>query len=297
MAWLKLIRWQNLLIILLTQLVVWYCLLLPQGPVVLNFAHFLLLSGSTVLIAAAGYIINDYFDIKIDQVNHPEKVVLGKSIVRKHAIIAHTIINVIALAMAGYVAAFAHHYEWLLVQLGCTGLLWFYSTTYKRQYISGNIIVSALTSLTVVILYVYEPAMTNFSATLAVWILGVYTFFAFMLTWIRELVKDMEDMEGDAAEGCVTMPIEKGLQYAARFATVLAVLVIIPMLISAAALYHHGYTAMTIYVVALLALPLTAWIWYLWQGIANPAHYHKCSRILKMIMVSGVCLLLIYKLQ
>ncbi len=304
MAWLRLVRWQNLLIILLTQSLVWYCIVVPQNPVVLNFFRFSLLTLSTVLIAAAGYIINDYFDIKIDQVNHPEKVVLGKVIARKTAIIAHTVINIIALVLAGYVAAYAHHYEWLLLQLGCTGLLWFYSTTYKRQYISGNITVAILTALTVICLYVYEPAMRAVTTSplqpdtaSARLLLLIYAYFAFMLTWIRELVKDMEDMAGDSAEGCVTMPIKRGLAYASRFASGLAVLAILPLVLFAVGLYVYGLYGMAFYVLVLLAAPLATWIWYLWHGAASPAHYHKCSRMLKVIMVLGVCLLLIYKFQ
>ena len=295
--WFRLIRWQNLLIIFLTQLVVWYCLIVPCNPTVLLPVRFLLLSLSTVLIAAAGYIINDYFDIRIDQVNHPEKVVLGKSIPRKNAIVAHTVINIVALVLAGYVAASARHYEWLLIQLGCTGLLWFYSTTYKRQYLTGNITVALLTSRTIISLYIYEPAMRLPAASLPVWVLAVYAFFAFMLTWIRELIKDMEDLEGDAAGGCVTIPIRRGLLYATRYASVLAMLVILPLLFSAAALYHFGYYILTIYVLALLVLPLAGWIFFLWKGPPGSAHYHKCSRWLKIIMILGICSLLIYKIH
>jgi len=124
MPWLQLIRWKNLLIVFLTQFLAWWCVILPGMPVVLTPLHFLLLSLSTVLIAAAGYIINDYFDIKIDTINKPEKVVLEKIIPRKQAIIAHSLLNVVALILAGYVAAQAHHYEWLL--LHAAALVLFY---------------------------------------------------------------------------------------------------------------------------------------------------------------------------
>ncbi|GAA4462476.1 geranylgeranylglycerol-phosphate geranylgeranyltransferase [Nemorincola caseinilytica] len=261
-----------------------------------------------MLIAAAGYIINDYFDIKIDQVNHPEKVVLGKVIPRKTAIIAHTLINVVAIALAGSVALAARHPEWLALQLTCTALLWVYSTTYKRRYMSGNIIVSALTAFTVVALFVYEPRLhlaagaplTRSRAALSslpVWILAVYAYFAFMLTWVREIVKDMEDIEGDAVDGCVTMPIKRGLGYAAWFASALAALAIIPLVIWGVVLLQYEYTMLGTYILALLALPLAVWIGYLWRGPAGPAHYHAASRMLKVIMLLGISSLLIYKFQ
>ena len=310
MAWLRLMRWQNLIIIALTQLLAWWCVVLPQGPQLLTLPHALLLITSTVVIAAAGYIINDYFDVRIDQLNHPDTVVLGKTIARKTAIKAHIAMNIAALLPAAWLAQTAGHPEWVTLQLFCIAMLWFYSTSYKRQYMTGNIIVSLLTGLTIVALFVYESTLQRLAklplaqmsrhairSSLPVWILLVYAGFAFLLTWIREIVKDMEDMEGDAAEGCLTMPISRGLGYATGFATVLAVAAMVPLVAGAVVLLRYGYLLVAGYALALLALPLAAWVWYLRRGQATPQHYHACSRLLKIIMVCGVCSLLIYKLQ
>jgi len=294
MAWLRLIRWQNLAIIAFTQFVVWWCVILPQGPAVLTAGNFAVLMLSTVLIAAAGYIINDYFDIKIDQLNRPGSVVLGSSIARKNAIIAHTILNSVALMPIAWIALRAGHPEWALLQAACTVMLWFYSTTYKRQYVTGNVMVAMLTALTILALYVYEPSLQG-KTNLPVWILAVYAFFAFVLTWMREIVKDMEDMEGDAAEGCVTMPIKNGLAFATRFTAALAVFAALPLAISSILLYRHGYTVMSVYVLVLLALPLLMWTTYLLRGKPITTHYSKCSRALKLIMVLGICALVVHK--
>src|SRR5579872_3290701 len=252
MPWLQLIRWQNLLIILLTQFLAWWYVVLPESPVILNAVNFCCLALSTILIAAAGYIINDYFDIKIDAINRPEKVVLEKTIPRKQAIIAHAVLNIIALALAGFVAAQARHYEWLLLQLLCIALLWFYSTDFKRQYITGNLVIALLTALTVIALIIYEPAIQHEASlplragvswhsdsSLPVWLLMAYAYFAFMLTWMREIVKDMEDFKGDEAEGCVTMPVKRGLKFATRYVLMLSALVIIPLIIASGVLYGH----------------------------------------------------------
>lgn len=308
-AWLQLIRWQNLLIIALTQLLAWWCIVLPQQPQVLHSFNMLLLSLSTVLIAAAGYIINDYFDIKIDQVNNPSKVVLGKVIDRKHAIKAHIGLNVLALALATYVAISAHHLLWPALQSACIALLWFYSTTFKRRYISGNVIVSLLTALTIITIIVYEPTLLlaasrplssasqpGTPSSLPFWMLGYYSYFAFILTWIREIVKDMQDLQGDEADGCVTLPIVRGLRYATYFATILALAAIIPLSISAAVLLIKGYWLLGIYILALLSIPLLLWCMYLWKR-ATTQHYAICSRFLKIIMVLGILSLLIYKIQ
>ena len=305
MPWLRLIRWKNLLIIFLTQLLAWWLVIVPESPEILNTINFLCLSFSTVLIAAAGYIINDYFDIKIDLINRSEKVVLEKVIPRKQAIISHTVLNVIALLLAGYVAAQAHHYEWLLLQVACTLLLWFYSTDLKRQYVTGNIAIAMLTAFTILVLVLYEPRiylnsggkLPSKAAILSApeWVLSIYAYFAFMLTWMREIVKDMEDFIGDEAEGCITMPIKKGLKYSATFTIMLAALVVIPLVIAAFILYQNQLPALSLYV-ALLIILLMIWCVFLSRG-ATMQHYHKASRGLKIIMLLGIFSLIIYHFQ
>ena len=265
MAWLRLIRWKNLLIVLFTQLLVWACVLLPMKqyaatPLLLTPLNLLCIALSTVLIAAAGYIINDYFDIKIDIINRPEKMVLEKRIPRKWGIILHTALNLIGLALAAYVARQAGHYEWLALQLSCTILLWFYSASFKRQFVTGNVVVALLTALTILTLMIYEPAThpyitQHYFLQIAdkkiinpVWVLGVYTYFAFMLTWMREIVKDMEDFKGDAEEGCVTMPIKIGLLKSARFSQLLGILAITPLIIGSIKLCNKEWWALGIYI-------------------------------------------------
>ena len=306
MPWLRLIRWKNLLIIFLTQFLVWGCVILPENPKVLVPFNFLLITVSTMLIAAAGYIINDYFDIKIDFINHPEKVILEKVIPRKQAIISHTVLNVIALFLAAIVAMQAHHLEWLFFQATCTVLLWFYSTHFKRQYVTGNIVVALLTALTIIVLIQYEPNMHrnlqsfSFSGALSTpeWVLCIYAYFAFMLTWMREIVKDMEDHIGDEAAGCVTMPIKRGLGYATRFTIVLAILVISPLVLVSILLFRHQYILPPLYIIGALVLPLILWSVFLYRpapdGKFTVQHYHKASRWLKVIMITGICSLLIY---
>lgn len=298
MSWLRLIRWKNLLVILLTQLLAWWCIVVPVGPAILSPFNFLCIALSTVLIAAAGYIINDYFDVKIDSINKPDKVILERSIPRKQAIILHTVLNVIALILAIYVARQAHNYEWVLLQLTCTLLLWFYSTHFKRQYVTGNLVVALLTALTIFTLFLYEPALqyaagAGFPASLPVWVLVIYSYFAFMLTWMREITKDMEDIKGDEAEGCVTMPIKKGLKYATGFTILLAALAIIPLAFAAFILFSVQLTLLAYYVIILLIAPLIAWSVFITRG-ATEAHYNNASHLLKLIMILGVCSLLIY---
>jgi 4-hydroxybenzoate polyprenyltransferase len=309
MVWLRLVRWNNLFIVLLTQLLIWGCVLLPlrewtNEAFLLNSLNFLLVCTSTVLIAAAGYIINDYFDIKIDAINRPDKAILDREINRRQALIVHSVLNILALLLAGFVAAQRGKWHWLWIQLFSTVLLFFYSSHFKRRYVIGNVVVALLTALTVFTLFVYEPALRSFlyrapmlkkeDAVLPnpVWVLGIYTGFAFILTWMREIVKDMEDHIGDEAEGCVTMPIRIGLQRSGRFTQLLSLTAIIPLLL--ASVKVQGLLGA--YTFFMLTLPLTIWVLML-NRKASTQHYHLMSRYLKVIMIFGIGSLIVYYFQ
>ena len=310
MAWLKLIRWYNLIIIFLTQLLAWAFVILPMRDaagdgLLLTTGNFLLIAFSTVLIAAAGYIINDYFDIKIDASNRPDRMVLEKRIPAKSAIVMHTVLNVIGIVLALKVARDGGQYKWILLQLSCTALLWFYSTHFKRQFMTGNIVVALLSAFTIVALMVYEPSLHGYAderpflhltdsiVPNPVWVLGVYTYFAFMLTWMREIVKDMEDFKGDAEQGCVTMPIKWGLQRSERFTQVLGVLAGLPLLNAGIKLILSGWWVFGVYTLVALVLPLTVWLIALGKK-ATKEHYYKQSSRIKLIMVLGILSLVIY---
>lgn len=310
MAWLRLIRWKNLAIIFLTQLFAWALVILPMQDygsktLLLDTPGFLTLSFATVLIAAAGYIINDYFDIKIDIINRPEKVILEKRIPIKMAIVMHSLLNVAGLFLAFLVAHKAGHLSWIAFQAICTILLWFYSTHFKRQFVSGNLVVALLTAFTIVVLILYEPALHGFinkspilrtgstAMPNPVWVLGVYAYFAFMLTWMREIVKDMEDFKGDAEQGCVTMPIKLGLQKSERFIQVIGVLAAFPLLNASIKLLLSGWYFLSIYTLGALVLPLVFWMIQLSKK-ATQQHYNNASRQLKIIMILGIVSLIIY---
>ena len=325
MNWLRLIRWKNLLIVFLTQLLVWYCLIykgyqwlqtisqwipFPSVAQRVTLLHsipfFFCISGSTFLIAAAGYIINDYFDLKIDIINRPDKVLIEKRIPMRSAIIAHSVLNIIALGLAGFLAFWYGHYEWLLLQITCTVLLWFYSTHFKKQYIIGNVAIALLTTLTIVVLLVYSPAMYLFAGMMMhirignnidfinpFWVCISYCFFAFTTTWMREIVKDMEDFKGDAAEGCMTMPIRRGLEFSQRFAQVIGIITIIALGVISFYLFQENKFLLSGYVLLLLLLPLIAWCIFL-QRRNTTEHYHAASKWLKVIMVAGICSLIVY---
>ena len=222
----NLIRLPNLLIIAVTQFAMRYLImdpLLPSAGFSLQFGnlHFMLLVFATMSIAAAGYIINDYFDTKTDRINKPEKVVVGVSVNRRTAMTLHVIFNLIGIGTGVYLSI---HIDLLAVSFIfflTAGLLWFYSTNYKRQFLVGNITVAFLTALVPIIVVLFEIPMlnreygnillqynSNFNY-IFIWVAG-FSIFAFITTLIREIIKDAEDFEGDAAYGMKTLPIVAG---------------------------------------------------------------------------------------
>jgi len=222
----RLIRFPNLLIIAATQYAMRYLLmepLLPSSTFELQFGElqFALLVFSTICIAAAGYIINDYFDTQADLINKPKRVVVGIKISRRIAMILHAVLNIIGIGSGVYLAFYIDLPSLSLVFMIATGLLWFYSTNYKRQFLVGNLSVAFLTGLVPLMVVLFEIPLLNkeygevmlrnnatFNYIFA-WV-GAFSFFAFLTTLIREVIKDAEDFEGDRAYGMKTIPIVLG---------------------------------------------------------------------------------------
>ena len=238
-AFFRLIRWPNLVFIVLTQVLFYYCILLPDltGPKnydnALRPAWFYLLSLSSILIAAAGYIINDYFDLNIDRVNKPERLVVDKIIKRRWTILWHWILSGLGVIIGAYVSLKVRNPFVALGNFGCVVLLWFYSTTFKRKLLIGNVLISLMTAWVILVLYVAEFKLAVFRDPVYHLMLSrlfkfasLYGGFAFIISLIREVVKDIEDMNGDARYGCRTMPIVWGVNVAKVFAATWLVVLI-----------------------------------------------------------------------
>ena len=218
----------------------------PQMPLL----HFILLVLSTVLIAAGGNVINDYFDTRIDRINKPGEVIVGRTVKRRVAMTAHAVLSGLGLLLGAYVAWRSGLMKWAAIPAFAIGALWVYSTTFKRQLIIGNGLVATLTALVPLTVGLYELPllqrsmdplwvialpngdqyqMQPFYIELWYWILG-FAVFAFLSTLVRELQKDMADVKGDEADGCRTVPIVWGLKWA-RAISLLYVGIIILLLL------------------------------------------------------------------
>ena len=190
-------RFWNLVIIAIAQYFTVYFLVSPQN---ISDWHLAVLTLSTLMIAAAGYIINDYYDVKIDLINRPDRVVVGKTIPRRYALLMHTL-----LSFAGTAAGFVVGWEIGVINFISAFLLWWYSNSLKRQPFVGNLCVAFLTALSIfVIPFLYRDANIMF--------ILIYGAFAFIATLLREIIKDIEDLKGDNTFGCRTLPIVWGVR-------------------------------------------------------------------------------------
>lgn len=323
----RLVRLPNLIIIAITMLAVRYGLIetlwrksiadfleagyLPQGfGLHMSGFHFTMLLISTLCIAAAGYIINDYFDTKTDRINKPEKVVVGRIISRRMAIILHTALSGIGLLLAAFLCYRMHNLKLLLFQLLSIGALWLYSANLKKQMLSGNILIALLAALVPIMTGVFEFASGSLlsleimnlsleesgSSLLkagAAMVLG-YALFAFLSNLLRELVKDIEDMEGDLEDGCRTLPIVIGETQARFIAMAIAVFAFVMLGIILKYLWQFELNVMVIYLLVAVQLPIVLLILRLWSA-QEKSHYTMASLLAKVIIVTGVLSMFVYR--
>lgn len=306
-AFLRLIRYPNLIYIALTQFLLQYCVVEPvlhyngEEPS-LSWVSFSLLSLSTVLIAAAGNIINDYFDINIDIINKPDRMVLDKIINRRWAMAWHTIFNMAGVSI-GFIVAWRIGVIYLgFTQVICSLILWFYSTSFKRQVLIGNVLISLLTALSVVVVGFYEKQIyESFEAIMSpvgrklIQIIGVYALFAFIISLVREIVKDLEDMIGDAKDGCRTIPIVWGVTPAKKICYMLLLVLQVLIIATEIRIAFIGWWPAIIYLVLLVQAP-SVYIYTLLKKAHLPEHYHKVSSTVKWLMLTGILSMIFFKI-
>ena len=264
--------------------------------------QFFLLVLSTVFIAGAGYIINDYFDTRTDMINKPARVVVGVEVGRRQAMILHAMLNIIGVGIGIYLSFYIKLPALSLVFMLATGLLWFYSTSYKRQFLVGNLSVSFLTGLVPLMVVLFEIPLlnraygeqmllhnTSFNYIFA-WVSG-FSFFAFLTTLIRELIKDAEDFEGDSAYGMRTLPIVLGSSWTkvVLLGLILVTMVVLIILLLKFILFSvepADFYSLA-YFVLLLIIPFLLLALKIIQA-KDKRDFHRASTLIKLIMLFGI---------
>jgi 4-hydroxybenzoate polyprenyltransferase len=216
---------------------------------------FILLVFSTVLIAGAGNIINDYFDVKADRINKPNRLIITKHLKRRWAIVTHWVFNMVAFGIAIYLSAKHNSFVYLFIHLLSINLLWFYSMYFKRKFALGNIVIAGLTGLVPILVSIYFLTIFSLSTATDTWVGTIFTIgqdyfsfnprgtetgqlilsfgfamgiFAFFTNLAREVIKDAEDVEGDKLLKARTIPIVLGFK---RTDKIIVLLLIIPSII------------------------------------------------------------------
>jgi 4-hydroxybenzoate polyprenyltransferase len=273
LAFLKLIRSLNLIILAFTQYMCRYFIIGKSTTSFYEIAtdwKFFLLVVCTVFVAAAGYIINDYYDVKIDLINKPKRVVLGKILHRRVALVSHFILNTLACFLALFLG-----WKIFTIIVVTTMLMWFYANQLKRTALVGNLLISVLTGLSV-----YMPVFLYGTAEQT---LLLYAFFAFFISLVREIIKDMEDIKGDEEFGCKTLPIIWGIRktkiviYSVSFLFVC----IISMILIHAELNTQLYFL-------IFPAPLFVWLLIKLSKADTSMQFLQLSFLCKCIMVAGV---------
>lgn len=266
--YLKMVRALNLFIIALTQYLTaiflvangesWWAILTDKG--------FFLLVSSTVIITSAGYLINDYYDIKIDYVNRPERVMVGKTLRRRWVIAGHTILNFTGIAIGFYISPVIG-----IINFFAAFFLWLYSNQLKRLPFVGNFMIAVLTGTTLFVVGEYFGQREYLILTYAV--------FAGFITLIREIIKDMEDLKGDERFGCKTLPVIWGIANTKKFIYLIILLFSVTVLLMISSISVVLPIALTITLILLIF------------GLAKAdtiREYHRLSSYCKLIMLLGV---------
>jgi 4-hydroxybenzoate polyprenyltransferase len=298
-AFFRLIRWPNLLFIGLTQ-VLFNCFVIVPSFAAMGIpnqtrpALLVLLALSSVLIAAAGYIINDYFDLNIDRVNKPDKLVVEKVIKRRSAILWHWFLSGLGVVLGFYISWKLRNPIVGLANIACVILLWFYSTTFKRALLIGNVTISLLTAWVILVLYVCEFRLGSLGDHAYRVVLArifkyaiVYGGFAFIISLIREVVKDIEDMDGDQRYGCRTMPIVWGVNVAKVFTATWLVVLISALAVIQFYFLPRAQWIMIAYGFLFIDLPLL-WILRKLYYAQAKSDYHRLSGVIKGVMLAGI---------
>ena len=304
-AFFRLVRWPNLVLIVLTQFLFEFCIY--QKVYQTSFSipteskKFFFLVIAIVLIAAGGYIINDYFDLNIDQINKPKKVIVNVFINRRWVIFWHMFLSLLGLFFTISAVPFSQFWIIIFVNLFIIFLLWFYSTNLKKQLLIGNLLVSLLMAWVILIIplskYPFKMVNDFLTDTNEIRLFRftvLYASFAFIISLIREVIKDMEDMDGDRKYGCRTMPIMWGINATKVFVAVWIIVLVAVLTILQFYVLTFGWWHCALYCLLLIIVPLV-WVFKKLFKAQSVEDFHNLSKVLKLVMLMGISSMLFFR--
>ncbi|MCX6257696.1 MAG: geranylgeranylglycerol-phosphate geranylgeranyltransferase [Bacteroidia bacterium] len=297
----KLIRLPDLLLIALVQcLLRWFImdpiLKLKGFELQTDNFEFCLLVLSTLLLAAAGYVINDYFDRKTDLINRPHSVLVRKSVTGRYAIVLHSVLNFLAVTIGIIAVARIGLYRLSVIYIIIPFVLWQYSVRLKRQFLTGNLVIALFVAFIPLIVALFEiPLLRNAYHSsiflindqvnnMFVWIAG-YSFFAFLVALIYMMIKDIEDYKGDVEDNRHTLPVVLGVHIAKMTVLVLTLIIVF---LSAWIVESRLNDMLTIiYYLLAVIIPVVLMLVFLLRS-DRQADYRRAVITARIILLSGV---------
>lgn len=310
-AFLSLVRWQNLVVIILAQGFLHFLIInkLASAAAIelpLTYFQFALLVLSTILIAAAGNILNDLADVKLDQLNKPEKVIIGNLINERTATFWAWTFNGFGFVFALLLAYQLNLFQLALIQLLVILLLKRYSQSFKKQVLVGNLLIALFIALSVFLVYLYnlvsiiaDPIILAALQKQLPFIFALtqaYIFFAFLSNLIREIIKDIEDIEGDKVFGVNTFSVVYGIRRATVLARILNAALAICILVFAAYAYKLGWYFFVVYLLVAILIPVVYFEWTARKAKVKD-DYKDLSFLTKIIMLAGILSMQVFSLQ
>ena len=297
----KIIRWPNVLMTIITQLVIVYGMLIPSNVIpALNWWQLLLLISATALLTASGNVINDIHDVEIDRVNKPEKLLVTKSITEKSAYNLYFALTITAVICGFVLSNSLGKPVFSSVFIAVAFVLHLYASSLKSILLVGNIVISILVALVLLITGVFEmfPVITPETQVAFRFIMArllEFALMAFLINLVREWVKDCEDVNGDKSGGRNTLAIALGRTRAARFTSIfiIAILVLLGWYV-----YEYIYLneIATYYFIFLIMGPLMYVMIKLWTA-ASQREFHILSTILKVVLLLGILSIGIFRIN
>tara|TARA_B000000475_G_C15974783_1_gene438518 strand:+ start:29 stop:922 length:894 start_codon:yes stop_codon:yes gene_type:complete len=294
MKYLKLIRFQNLVVMVLIQYLIRFTLIIPSygKENILSEFYFALLLFSILLIVGAGYTINDYFDIKVDSENKDEHVIVGRTIKRRIALVIHFILTSIGLILGFYIAYKINQLVISIVLIVCAYILWIYNLKLKHIFFLANLIVAGLSAvfvtsiatLEIFLKYNHNTSINNIKTLILI------ATFAFILSLMNEIIKDLRTVQGDKKYKIRTLPTVWGLLKTKEFLKWLSIITAFIISTIAITKFKTNITALSyafIFIIGPLFL-LNVWVYKAQHTI----DYERISKLNKFIIFTGIMSLL-----
>jgi 4-hydroxybenzoate polyprenyltransferase len=303
----KLVRWPNLIIILMSMAFLLWFIIRPGlglrfGNEGLTLTEFILLAIAVIFTAIGGYIINDIKDMAADRINKPGKNSIGATFTVNRAYLLYGFFAVAGVISGTVVSVMLHKMDFSLIFLLTAGLLWFYATAYKGQPLTGNLVVAFLSALSFGLVFLYELfALQQGNVSLTIDPVGlhvvytvvlIYMAFAFLVSMLREVVKDIEDVEGDEKTGCRTFAVAYGIQNSKILALAVGAVGLLTAFGFQWFFFQKGYFLLVFYFILIDILFAVVIIKI--RRAKERMHFSKLSVFIKLLMLAGILSMILF---